>query len=242
MGAIICHSELKKDLSYEGFNMALTIFKVPLSVLAMIIPTVALFAANHRSEQTKEQMRLANIQNNFANYYKHREEFEKFCEKDTENSKNIIILPLKLHTLIFPDATKGIYSISENFITEIDDFLTEILTNCEEMNQKNFTQEETKLKTQLSGFSLKYYIGSYSSKTNVKRSFSVYCGDVQSFIENLKIVIMVIRDTLRFDPSYEPSELVTQITELNESSIRKNLGGNMNLRALINKGIFSNKD
>ncbi|EJG1583068.1 hypothetical protein CIF45_RS22770, partial [Vibrio parahaemolyticus] len=76
---IVANSELDVDLSFTGFNNFLTVFRVPLGILALIIPIVALLAANHRSEQTKEQIRVTNQQNNFANYYKHIEEYEKYA-------------------------------------------------------------------------------------------------------------------------------------------------------------------
>lgn len=53
-------------------------FKIPLWVLALLIPVLGLLNANHKSEQTRAQMELTRSQNNFANYYKHLEEFEKY--------------------------------------------------------------------------------------------------------------------------------------------------------------------
>lgn len=84
---ITMNSSIEIDLSYSGFNDAVRIFSVPLGILALIIPVVALLAANHRSEQTKEQMRLAGEQNNFSNYYKHLEEFEKYIDSAFEKEK-----------------------------------------------------------------------------------------------------------------------------------------------------------
>lgn len=231
------YSKLEKDLSFSGFNFALTVFKVPLSILALIIPTVALFAANHRSEQTKEQMRLANVQNNFANYYKHREEFENFCEKDIENSKNRIYLPLKFHTLVFPKATEGDYSISENFIKEVNDDLIKILKISKILDVKDFRESDNITKDsnkKLNDFSSKYYIGDYRKMT----SFSESCSNMRKFGDTLQIVIIVIRDALRFDPSYEPSELITQIIEFNTLITDipiKRPDKNADLQILINK-------
>jgi len=204
MVVIIVNSELRCNWSYSGFNNVLTIFKVPLSFLAMVIPTVALFAANHRSEQTKEQMRLANVQNNFANYYKHQEEFEKFCEKDIENSKNRIILPLKFHILAFPKATEGVYSVAENFIEEMDDFLIKILKISEELDVREFGEENSisrDLKEDLKYFSSKYNIGGYGRTTDKPIPFLTSSSNMREFVDKLQIVIMVIRDALRFDPA-----------------------------------------
>lgn len=96
-GVIIYKSNLwwEWNFTYTGFNNLLNYFKVPLGFLALIIPVGAVFAANHRSEQTKKQIALthnqialAHNQNLFTNYYKHIEEFEKYCEKSLTRSFN----------------------------------------------------------------------------------------------------------------------------------------------------------
>ena len=82
--AVIIHqSELwgEWNFTHSGFNNLLDYFKVPLGFLALMIPVGAVFAANHRSEQTKKQIALTHKQNLFTNYYKHIEEFEKFTDK-----------------------------------------------------------------------------------------------------------------------------------------------------------------
>ncbi|WP_311064063.1 hypothetical protein [Halomonas sp. DWK9] len=79
-GYIYWTSELKYVPGYEGVNGFLVIFKLPLGILALLFPAIALVAASHRSEQTKRQIVISESQNNFANYYKHLEEFEKLVE------------------------------------------------------------------------------------------------------------------------------------------------------------------
>lgn len=100
---IIYHSELwgEWSLTHVGFNNLLDYFKVPLGFLALAIPTGAVFAANHRSEQTKKQIVLTNKQNLFINYYKHIEEFEKFTEKRLEP----VLKHKVLDNLITPETT-----------------------------------------------------------------------------------------------------------------------------------------
>lgn len=104
----------KWDLTYLGFNNLLEYFKVPLGFLALIIPVGAVYAANHRSEQTKKQIYLTHQQNLFTNYYKHIEEFEKFSNARTENlmvnevlptskSNNSLLDIRAFHKALFPD-------------------------------------------------------------------------------------------------------------------------------------------
>lgn len=140
-------------LNAEGFNNALDVFKVPIGILATLIPAVALLAANHRSEQAKEQMRLAAAQNIFANHYKHMEEFEDYCESRLDHiekikAKNIETydksalkgfvkdLPLPghvdpyerrvLYRKIFPKSRRGDFEMSGDFISSIDHFVQSV--------------------------------------------------------------------------------------------------------------------
>ncbi|MFW1641621.1 hypothetical protein ACEV8D_22805 [Vibrio parahaemolyticus] len=116
---IVANSELDVDLSFTGFNNFLTVFRVPLGILALIIPIVALLAANHRSEQTKEQIRVTNQQNNFANYYKHIEEYEKYAmtiaDYEEISRRNI----RRNHKLLFSRAIDGDYSVSTELLETI---------------------------------------------------------------------------------------------------------------------------
>lgn len=109
---IIANTPLAWDLSSNGFNDFISIFRFPLGILTLIIPIVALLAANHRSEQTKEQIRVTADQNNFANYYKHLEEFVKYVDKQecaeyTSGARYI-------HKMLYPDAQLGRYDLCKN--------------------------------------------------------------------------------------------------------------------------------
>lgn len=115
---IIKNSNLEADYSYKGINQLLTIFKVPLSILATLIPILAVFAANHISEQSKESNRLSKEQNTFSNYYSHIEFFTKYM--DTYQSNRVTnINSRKLHNLLFPLAKHGDYRISASEISKI---------------------------------------------------------------------------------------------------------------------------
>lgn len=68
-----------------------------------------------RSEQTKEQIRVTSIQNNFANYYKHLEEFIKYVDKHqyTDNISGARYI----HKRLYPDAQSGKYDLCKNLLT-----------------------------------------------------------------------------------------------------------------------------
>jgi hypothetical protein len=61
--------------SQPDLEFASTLLRWPLGILAITLPLVALVAALHRSEQTAELLTLSQAQNNFANYFLHRDKF-----------------------------------------------------------------------------------------------------------------------------------------------------------------------
>lgn len=88
-------------------------FKIPLWVLALLIPVLGLFNANHKSEQTRASMELTKAQNNFANYYKHLEEFSKYVGIVSKDFDPYVKVSVKaLHSKLFPLADQGDYQIA----------------------------------------------------------------------------------------------------------------------------------
>lgn len=125
---IITNSPLSYDFTSDGFNYFLSAFKFPLGILALIIPIVALLAANHRSEQTKEQIRVTNLQNVFSNHYKHIEEFKKYVEGLNIESINDLRIR-KLHKKMFPRSFQGVHSIDADLTREFAQGCEYILKN-----------------------------------------------------------------------------------------------------------------
>ncbi|QNH05393.1 hypothetical protein HNQ27_22420 [Pseudomonas sp. B11D7D] len=142
---IVANSDLNFAPTHEGFNYAANAFKFPLGILATLIPIIALLAANHKSEQTKEQMRLASTNNNFTNYFKHLSEFESYIEKHQED-KSIIIKSIRnLHKLSFPYAKLGNYQASNSLIKKSEETIEKIIHGIEELkNQRELFDKTSK--------------------------------------------------------------------------------------------------
>lgn len=113
---IISTSNLVYKEGYEGINNLFTIFKAPLAFIALLVPIGAIYAVQHRSEQTKIQINLAMNQNDFANYYKHIEEFEKYIK-----AYNLGVFgdTRKIHYLLFPKARKGDFELDATVINSL---------------------------------------------------------------------------------------------------------------------------
>jgi hypothetical protein len=63
---VICTNNFGWQFDLEGINNVWEIFKIPLSVCSLIIPLVALVAANHRSIQSKKQIETTLEQNRIS--------------------------------------------------------------------------------------------------------------------------------------------------------------------------------
>jgi hypothetical protein len=124
----------KEPFAWDGDSVThgVDLFKIPLGILAVGLTLIGIYGANHRSEQTRkqilrtaEQIFLTQNQNNFSNYYKHIEEFEKYA--DLHKSPFEIKTVRALYNQIFPKSRDGEYKVSAGFYTRfsalIDNFI-----------------------------------------------------------------------------------------------------------------------
>jgi hypothetical protein len=227
---ITIYSDIDLDPRYQGFNNFVNFFQVPLGLLALIIPIVALLASNHRSVQTKEQIRLALAQNNFSNYYKHIEEFEKFCRKiqeDDENTSSATIKkPRNFYGIVFSGAPEGDYFVSTLFLEQFDDFIKQFIELSEGLNSlehSNLAETTVRMIEHINDFCNQLNI-------NIGQEYAeFYLSNMLGHSLNLKKVIIlldtvckVVRDALFFDVSYNPSNWVSSIINLDYEKIPEN--------------------
>jgi len=115
---IAVNSNLEWNIDYHGVNRIFIIYKLPLTIFALIIPIIALLAANHRSEQAKAQILALNEQNVFENYFMHVDEISKYMGKFQDlnyiDANDDFIR--KLHHYLFNDALNGEYSPCKSYI------------------------------------------------------------------------------------------------------------------------------
>lgn len=190
-----------------GFNQFLTDFKFPIGVLAMLIPVMALLATNHRSEQTKAQIKAAESHNNFVNYFKHMEEFEKYADICSVTIESV----RSFYAVVFPNARDGDYRVSVDAVNEIDILAGQLIDVMEAL--KNNTDEPDFeyfyicCKAIEDGISEAFHI-----KTNIKDSdvdFRFYISE--DLIEKYNLFVACydavcgIDKLMRFDNSYSSS-------------------------------------
>ncbi|WP_441258187.1 hypothetical protein ACS18Q_18515 [Vibrio sp. Vf1514] len=236
--ALIIYTQtgLEFRFDYEGFNNLLNIFKVPLGFSALIIPIVALLAANHRSEQTKKQIEVTNKQNCFSNHYKHLEEFEKYFKKYEKVDECMSTLDSRhMHGLIFPKSLEGELTISDNYLNVFDfiyDTLEKLSYSCRNKTLINHHELNKEISSFLAekGFrnlgnsaelsiydlehEFKLYVDNHKENDLSIHIFNFNC--CVSYIELLRGVIISLNILCRFDTSFEKYQW-TEILEKTKS-------------------------
>lgn len=213
--------ELKLDLIEWTVSDMYDWFKIPLWVLALLIPIIGLFNANHKSEQTRASMELTKAQNTFANYYKHLEEFSKFAKDVAKPYESSIEINIKLlHSELFPDSDAGDYKIFTGVGSVLDAVRLLIsLTNKDINNfikKKELADDVTEdgrefLKKQTEYFNLlKDYFGFIGQRTegflSYERDENLICRfDPVAFnrINQIYVMLKMLNRLVAFDPKVE---------------------------------------
>lgn len=105
LSSLLCSSnDISVSWKAGDLNELLKTFQIPLGILSLSIPFVAVTAAIHRSAQTARQIEAQQSQNNFINHFKHLEEFKKSMPPQVplgwENIESF-------HHTIYPNSAHG---------------------------------------------------------------------------------------------------------------------------------------
>jgi hypothetical protein len=231
--AIWKNGDYISDFSSDGFNHAAQIFRVPIGILTLSIPLLALLAANHRSEQTKKQMQLtssqiartdkqiviAQSQNAFSNHFKHVEEFDKLY-KLKDGGTHYLTSTKKAHSLLFPASRKGDLSLDKNVLSDISEYAEAFFHVCKRFHNTNeWTDAAYDIDTLMTGLMATYYIAagrSGSQHLNSKgETFMLVGKNVVNMVMYYIEVFRFIDDVLAFDDTYSPPEPLKRIIDLN---------------------------
>lgn len=133
---VLCwKTSIEKGLTLDFINWTVSSmyewFKIPLWTLALLIPIIGIFNANHKSEQSKESLKLTGEQNRFSNYYKHLEEFEKFIKVEEplllRKFGYKILDSRELHRRLFPNCLSGNFQLDQRVANQLIEISKKIL-------------------------------------------------------------------------------------------------------------------
>lgn len=180
--------------TYEGINNLLIIFKVPLGILALIIPFIAVINANHRSKQTLLQLKEANLQNTFSNYFLHKKEFSIYIMGDPNIELSGAPSHCKFILEKINDVHKALYGSMYEFTPYAsDDKIKEI-----SLISDNIYSEILKLNGVLTSAELhKISITIHKHCQNTINSFSLFTGNYQ-ILENVNVSPTAVRCFLSY--------------------------------------------
>ncbi|MFN3881481.1 MAG: hypothetical protein ACK4L8_08650 [Nitrincola lacisaponensis] len=225
---ITLNSDLNVDLSYNGFNYFVVVYKVPLATLALLIPSVAVLAANHRSEQTREQIKIASNQNNFINYYKHLEEFEKYYNQHTVKFVKFKSLN-HLYGCIFSKVKYGRYSVDGTVLFFLNGIIDKFLCVAKKLGDADDKQRFHCLFSmyQMRNRLYDYFSADFTSgATSVSCSYEKYqlilpAGNIGYLVRIFCDMIEQLHLIFQFDGSFVSFDNFDQLMKLKECSFPK---------------------
>lgn len=230
--AIVGYGKLEPEWSYSGFNRAIEIFRFPIGILAVGLSLIGLCGANHRSEQTRRQLERSSTQidistsqieatrsqNNFANYYKHSEEFAKLCLKFTSIGK--VNSPKRLHTKLFPDALHGNFTISPKALAEFRDYGTQLQQILLQMANSNDVAELINVQKANQIFAKHHWMEKVEFATGgsiVKfpgSSLRIPSDGPRGYLQAHIDFVGVVDEIFGFDTSYESPMIISIVSTL----------------------------
>ncbi|WP_196062775.1 MULTISPECIES: hypothetical protein [unclassified Serratia (in: enterobacteria)] len=139
------------DLSAQGYDLFLNLYKLPIGVLSLSIPFVAIVAHIHRTIQTSEQINTTRRKNAADSFFSHHkfmiEAINKISEKDMtilNNYKYKIDDPYHLYANFFKNSsyengidTRNIPFLVSEIEKEVDEIKKSITNAREEFNNKH---------------------------------------------------------------------------------------------------------
>lgn len=103
---IYLSNQLGYSYDSEALKALVQAFQIPLGLAGLSIPLVAVVGAIHRSDQTSRQIAAQASQNNFANHFKHLEEFKKVIIESGVDTKYWRSVE-DFHRAIYPHTING---------------------------------------------------------------------------------------------------------------------------------------
>lgn len=175
----------------------------------------AVNAQEKMEKSLRAQLTEAKSQNNFANYYKHLEEFSKYCSSiEVREEKNkITINARKLHKFLFMHMRDGdpkipqnvcsrIFSVANNakvLIDEVEIYIREktggALDLSSNVSEQHFMQRLVAINVKLGGY----------VKVKIKTEFSSFFDPVMlELMHEINLQLTTLKIIMDFDPEVDP--------------------------------------
>lgn len=244
---ILATSNLSFQPGYLGINNLVEIFKVPLGILAVGLSIIGLCGANHRSEQTRrqiertarqidlstQQIEATKSQNNFANYYKHAEEFSKLCSSFKEIGK--VKSPKRLHAKLFPSSLHGDFKIKSNINADFEEYGQQLKGCLLEMSNENNFDQLWNIQKINHSFAKVYFLNSVEFSdvgSNVLLKSGVIYMPPNGVIGYLRAhldFVNAVDEILGFDITHQTPTIISRLSNLGLGFVSSKLDGNSSI-------------
>lgn len=237
----------------ENYREFYELYKLPLGILASIIPIVALITANHRSRQLAAQIEAQESQNKFQNYYVHRREFLEHAHgrltKEEYVKQDRLVRAGDAHSSLWPGLRDGNAGLSEPFRDKIiwirvkvqlfGDILEAIANENEGDRPGNWQGilEDAERKQRGSGFEFFLSLKSLHNLSQRDRAFPKK-STMQDCIDTAQNRLDTWRHLVRFDDSAESRRLDEELRDV-KKALRRALQYDFLVRPLINVAFTS---
>ena len=225
LGIFLTAGKLALEPDATGYEVATNLYRAPIAIALLSIPVLALLASNHRSVQTMSQMELTakqieltTGQNLFANYYKHIEEFSKWCEhiKGFGEVKS----RRKLHKKLFPNARSGDFAIPGDITFELNEFGSRVIQLLREAQNENSLKPLIKIRQVTFEFARTLWL-SVPSFEHGQPYIQDYLGKVffpedgpKGYVRGHMDFIKAVDELFSFDPAYHSSPVIAALSNL----------------------------
>ncbi len=198
----------------EGVNyLVFELFKAPVAVAGFALPILGLIGLNHRSEQTKKQIEEARVQNDFANYYKHKEEFLKYVNAINQDKRYNVNQMIGFHSTLYPKSRTRNFNVDVEQIKRIDhhinSFVKFIPLLFEEDSHRDALGNLNGVKVSLQKlFNLNDRSAKniYAENLHENAWHDNTSAELHRYIWQFASLVRSIDDLLKFDPQYKCSE------------------------------------
>lgn len=182
----------------QCFLNFIEIYHFPIEILKATIASLAIVALLHKSDETQKQILISESQNNFSNYFKHKEEFKKIIEANLVD--DIKCETDLLHKKIFQSAIDGNYSLSQKALIDIEELIVNLIKSIAKNTLKlGLTDEVAEIIPPIDDNESLYSIYDYLHCHNyIKIEFQrvIFYNDTTS-IQNYKLVIQQLVNMLK---------------------------------------------
>lgn len=194
-------------------------YQVPIWIFALLIPVIGLFNANHKSEQTKAQMELTRSQNNFANYYKHLEEFSKLCRclEQDKYYPGLKIDERNLHKFLFLEIRSGdpkipkivlerVQNISESADKLVKELEAAVVSSARlpiNAHETHITHQMVMINARLTSY-INFDYEVFSKKITSNNALKIIDLPLFHLIMMIRNQVDVMKKCMEFDPEFDP--------------------------------------